>query len=253
MDAIKNLNIYNSNMAMSMQDKLFFLDIVNDFDTFVDFGCADGTLMEYMSNLTKETKFVGIDMNQDMLDLAKEKINNGVFIKDTVPKYKTQLREQIALNLSSVLHEVNSYCTNADECKFWDSVNNNGYKYIIIRDMVYNDTQTRLATDEEIRKLRNFGDPKQISDFEDIWGSIKYKKNLIHFLLKYRYKENWQREVKENYLGYSTDDIIKNINQRYKLIYRKDYVLPYLGKSVYDDFTIKINTPTHTNLIFVRN
>ena len=52
---------------------------------------------------------------------------------------------------------------------------------------------------------------KDITDgFEDVWGAIcdvRAKKvdtkRLFHFLIKYRYQENWAREVQENYLPVS--------------------------------------------------
>ena len=98
--------------------------------------------------------------------------------------------------------------------------------------------------------VENNNDFGSLDEFESIWGSIEYKKNFIHYLLKYRYKQNWDREVRENYLGYSTDDIIKLVGDEYEVIYRKDYILPFLYNKVEEDFGIKIDTPTHTNLIF---
>jgi hypothetical protein len=143
------------------------------------------------------------------------------------------------------------------------------WDYIIIRDMVYNDIETSHSRANDVIAVKNptrktpsidkymYTAPHtfldRLEEFESIWGDINIKKNLVHFLLKYRYVQNWNREVRENYLGYSTDDIINHIDSdKYELIYRKDYVLPFLQKRVYDDFGIFLDTPTHTNLIFKR-
>jgi hypothetical protein len=123
--------------------------------------------------------------------------------------------------------------------------------------MIYNGGENEQSDPMDVERIydavRKYGkDFASFKEFEEIWGNLYLKKNLMHYLLKYRYKQNWEREVKENYLGYSTDDIIKLVGDEYEVIYRKDYILPFLYNKVEEDFGIKINTPTHTNLIFKR-
>jgi hypothetical protein len=266
MDKIENIEVYNSGMAKSMEDKLFFLPIIgNEINSFTDFGCADGTLLKIISGILPECKLRGIDMDSRMLQLAEENVPNAELFLSETPINCDFYDGKSVLNLSSVLHEVNSY--SEDEEAFWNCIKNSGYSYITIRDMIYNE-----AEDEESKKY-NLGEmsseeliceqlnwkkegrlttKKMLREFEAIWGSVNLKKNLMHYLLKYRYVQNWQREVHENYLGYSTDDIIKNVGYNYRLIYRKDYILPFLYNKVNEDFGIQIDTPTHTNLIFKR-
>lgn len=45
---IANLKVYNDNMRKSLLDKAYFLSFV-DSDTFIDFGCADGSLLKHIS------------------------------------------------------------------------------------------------------------------------------------------------------------------------------------------------------------
>lgn len=248
-ETIKNLDVYNNGMAKSLQDKLFFLPIIGDrLNVFTDFGCADGTLLEAVHNALPTALLYGIDMNSEMLVLAEDKVPTAKLIQSKLP-----LGGCGALNLSSVLHEVYSYCDEDEQRDFWASVND-GWDYIIIRDMVYNDIHNASKIKDMIA-VKNSPHTciDRLKEFESIWGSINYKKNLIHYLLKYRYVQNWSREVHENYLGYSTADIIRHIDvDEYELIYRKDYVLPFLQDKVYRDFGIFLDTPTHTNLIFKR-
>ena len=90
----------------------------------------------------------------------------------------------------------------------------------------------------------------QLNEFESIWGNITNKRNLVHFLLKYRYVANWDREVRENYLGYSADRIISNVDSKYQLIFKDVYTLPFLKEQVFKDFGIVLNERTHIKLIF---
>lgn len=45
MEQINNIDVYTSGMQKSLADKLFFVDKVDDIDTVIDFGCADGSLL----------------------------------------------------------------------------------------------------------------------------------------------------------------------------------------------------------------
>jgi hypothetical protein len=267
MEQIRNLSAYNDGMAKSLDDKLFFVPIIGEeIRQFEDFGCADGTLLEAMDRLfnnpftaefpLSKIDLVGYDMSSKMLELAEDRVPNARLIKNTLP-LGTELKKNSCLNLSSVLHEVNSYCTEEEKEDFWDVVSCVDYDYITIRDMIYNGGENEQPDPMDVGRIydavRKYGkDFASFKEFEEIWGNLYLKKNLMHYLLKYRYKQNWKREVKENYLGYSTDDIIKLVGDEYEVIYRKDYILPFLYNKVEEDFGIKISTPTHTNLIFKR-
>lgn len=267
MEQIRNLSAYNDGMAKSLDDKLFFIPIIGEeIRWFEDFGCADGTLLQAMDRLfnnpftaefplTHKVDLVGYDMSSKMLELAEDKVPNAYLFNSKVPchTFIDGASKGSVLNLSSVLHEVNSYCTEEEKNDFWKGVHNGNYQYITIRDMIFNgNNKEHSAYDDESAIRGKASLYKYLKEFEEIWGDIHNKKNLVHFLLKYRYKQNWDREVRENYLGYSTDDIIKLVGNEYEAIYRKDYILPFLYNRVEEDFGIKIDTPTHTNLIFKR-
>ena len=71
-NAIADLNKYNTDMEKSMKDKIFFLDHirVDDVDAIVDFGCANGALLDVMP---KEWAKCGVDNSPDMQKICKEK------------------------------------------------------------------------------------------------------------------------------------------------------------------------------------
>ena len=75
---ISNLTSYNTNMSKSMYDKAFFVDKV-DATLFVDFGCADGALIEFMRFLMPECTCMGYDIDKEMLRLANERVSDCIF------------------------------------------------------------------------------------------------------------------------------------------------------------------------------
>lgn len=81
-------------------------------------------------------------------------------------------------------------------------------------------------------------------------GSLKSNRNLIHYLMKYRYKENWNREVRENYFPLSLEGLLSKIpTDQYEIVYFENYILPYTSKKVKEDFGIEIRDNTHIKLL----
>lgn len=71
--------------------------------------------------------------------------------------------------------------------------------------------------------------------------------------MKYRYTENWIREVKENYFPICTEDLLKMIpTDKYEVVYFSHYVLPFTYQRVKNDFGIKIKDNTHLQLLLKR-
>lgn len=54
---IANLKVYNDNMRKSLLDKAYFLSFV-DSDTFIDFGCADGSLLKHIHEMFPDKKLI---------------------------------------------------------------------------------------------------------------------------------------------------------------------------------------------------
>lgn len=252
---ISNIDTYIQGMSMGIQDKLFFTDIVN-FDVIVDFGCADGTFLEKISNINPNIKIIGYDLDSTMLEKAKNKLKKDAILTDdwnvvinSIIGYKTPL-----LNLSSVIHEVYSYSNSNTIKKFWDiQVFGGDFKYICIRDMIPSVEIERNEIShfkDDARMVRLKSDKKILDSFESKWGSINTNyRTLIHYLLKYKYTENWEREVNENYLPVSLETIKSKIPSNYKLVFEEDFILPHLKDQIKKDFGIKLTHSTHTKMI----
>lgn len=257
MEEIKDFNTYVSGMKKSYIDKLFFMDKVKDINTVVDFGCADGAMIREMYKAQPELKYIGIDNNPAMIDIANIKTD-----KDCNIDYITEFNNSISysnavLNLSSVIHEVYSYCKYDEIKEFWTNVFWRGFKYISIRDFCVSKTVNRTADMNDYTKLVRSSDEYKIgnlvNDFESIWGSLRDNRNMIHFLLKYRYKSNWDREVRENYFPITLEQLLSLIpTDKYEIVYFEDYVLPFTKDTVKHDFDIDLHDNTHVKLLLRR-
>jgi hypothetical protein len=105
---------------------------------------------------------------------------------------------------------------------------------------------------EDVEKIRKSADPVYLNSFEEKWGTIDSSyRTLVHYLLKYRFTDNWYREVKENYLPVSLETLYKKIPPNYKIIYESNFILPYLQQKVKEDFDIDIKQTTHTKMVIV--
>lgn len=83
MNNITSLETYNTEMQKALADKVFFMDVLDDTDTLIDFGCADGSLLKEVRSQKPDLQLVGIDMNKDMIDIARADIPDGKFFIDT--------------------------------------------------------------------------------------------------------------------------------------------------------------------------
>ena len=264
-----NLTYYNDCMKKSMSDKLFFIDHLpkNQDFAFVDFGCADGTMINFLTELyngeERENVYIGYDISEEMISLAKTNYHGPINFDVTFTNKWDEVISKLeslgkihwkkVLVLSSVIHEVYSYGDDKSIGEFWDHVTNSGFDYICIRDMCPYSDIDRPAYYRNIDKIIEKEDYKwQLDDFESKFGNITNHKNLVHFLLKYRWKINWTREVNENYFPIYVEDLIKNITKdsKYTIDYLERFRVPFLDKCFKEDFDIELKDFTHIKAIF---
>lgn len=250
---INNYDVYNKRMDKSFQDKMFFLDKIKDnVEAIVDFGCADGALIRHLSELTN-TKLVGYDSDYNMINIAKSKTNkDNCFFKEDFGEIIEEeiIPQESLLNISSVIHEVYSYLDSKDIEIFWNMVLDSNFKYISIRDLCASESINRPSNINDYTKLIQKAKPRFLSDFESVWGSVRENRNLVHYLLKYRFLENWDREVRENYFGLSLERLLSKISMdKYEIIYFENYILPYTANKIKEDFDIELHDNTHVKLL----
>ena len=246
---ISDLSGYLYRMQKSMIDKMFFIDkIFEPIEYIVDFGCANGELIKMLLYYFEEYRYVGYDISESMIEEARANVPEARFTADwddiSVPF------DRSLLNISSVIHEVYSYCTPEEIELFWHRVFHSGFRYVTIRDMMLSDSADRPCPAEDEKKVRtNAVYAEHLADYEREWGRIKTEKDLTHYLLKYSYTQNWEREVRENYLGLSLAELTRLIPPNYKISYKEHYTRPFTAWQINKDFGIELKTPTHIKIV----
>lgn len=249
MNQISDINTYTSRMAKSCEDKLFFMNKISDVKNIVDFGCADGTLIREMNKVMPNVRYIGYDNNLEMIRIAQSKSssNSNISFTDTFPS--NVCGKSSLLNLSSVIHEIYSYCNEDEIYEFWNNVFLSGFEYISIRDLCVSKNVNRRTDRADYLKLIEKADNKQIKEFQLIWGLLMDNRNFLHFLMKYKYVENWDREVKENYFPITLEELLKKIPYDYEIVYINTYCLLYTKSMIEKDFGISIKDNTHVKLL----
>jgi hypothetical protein len=256
---IADFDEYIEGMKLSMEDKLFFVNRL-DFDVIVDFGCANGTFLSIVKNMKPNVKLIGYDLDDTMLSKAESILGEEALLTSNwnqvvgeLSKYKRPL-----LNLSSVIHEVYSYSHSSVIKKFWEQqVFGGNFKWITIRDMIPSVEIHKgelKSFEDDVKRVKDLADPYYLKSFEERWEPIENSyRTFVHFLLKYRYIDNWQRELNENYLPVSLETVKKKIPSSYKIISEEDFVVPFIKEKVMEDFGILIKHSTHTKMIILNN
>lgn len=247
MQTVTDITGYVQKMEKSLLDKMFFMDKIFDpVDNILDFGCANGVLIRALSYLFPEYRYIGYDISEDMIDLAKNTVADAKFFSDW-NEIKAEPNKTL-LNISSTLHEVYHYGTEDSINEFWDRVFNSGFKYIAIRDMMLSDRIKLMSDEADVAKAKSLF-PEKLKEYENIWGPVNIRFNLIHYLLKYRYDKNWDREVRENYLPVTVEALLEKIPANYEIVYKEHYTLPFIKQQIKTDSGIILNDFTHFKLL----
>jgi ribosomal protein L11 methylase PrmA len=236
-------------MSKGIDDKLFFRDLIdyNDVSTVVDFGCADGALLKALWD--EKRRFVGYDISPKMIELALRNFDKpNIFYTTAFPEDNYSSTNSL-LNISSTIHEVYSY--GADIEDFWKKVFNSGFKWIAIRDMMPDQFDTDIPFDI-LSRFKHRCDSRRLNDYENIWGPIKTERDISHFLLKYRWLDNWEREVRENYFPVNINEILEKVPENYKVRFQHTFVLPFLKNWAFEELGVDITSTTHVKLILER-
>lgn len=247
---ITGLDGYNTGMKKSLLDKVFFMDKI-DVEVIVDYGCADGTLIHFLRNLFPEIVYYGFDISEEMIGEAKKK-NPEIAMCfttnfDDIMKKTKHCKKAVVL--SSIIHEAYSYGTANDISIFWNRIFNSGFDNIVIRDMMPGMSINKQSETNDVAKILRKANRQQLFDFQQLWGSIENMKSMAHFLLKYQYDDNWEREVHENYFPIYREQMLSQVPDAYDIVFHEHFVLPYLAKVVKKDFGIELKENTHIKLI----
>lgn len=247
MDEISNSKRYLERMSKPLQEKLKLAKFIPaEAKKFLDVGCADGTVTIALAEMFPQIQFVGIDINKEFIDLAKK---NADGVKN-ITFENIYLREKLVQNekfdvvmFCSVLHEFFSYgegiSTVVKALSDAHEILNRG-GILIIRDMILFDfmNSSNLWIEQIKTKIKNKIELTDlVANFEIIYGEMVSTKQVNHFLLKYLYEDNWQREAQENYVPVSFEEYERIFGLLgMKEQYRESYTIPYLMELWTRDF-----------------
>lgn len=255
-DNIPNRELYNTRMARTVVDKIFFLAHI-DADVFIDFGCGNGEVLKAISNFNSTATYIGYDISLEMIKEARTNSPKDFIythlldvVKNYVDRFKSE-GKKTCLILSSVIHEIYAYSSQEEIDAFWKFVQETPFDYVAIRDMTYSHTDRKITSLEIKQLYNNLQYNKEVRDFVKVYGPLEDGINALHYLLKYRYSDNWKRELYENYFPISYSTYFNKLSN-YRCIYEHRYVLPYIQRIVWDDFEIELQSPTHCQIIFER-
>ena len=253
MREIADYSCYNEGMKKSLLDKIFFIDKI-DSKLIVDYGCADGVLISFLSKLFPDYEYIGYDIDESMVVLANKNcdgLENCFFTTDWSEVVGRINGCNATVLLSSVIHEVYAYGTRKDVDSMWSRVFD-AFQYVVIRDMIPSISINKRSDINDVRKVMKRSDGGCLREFEQVFGSIEENKNLVHYLLKYRYTNNWDREVRENYFPLSREELLVSIPDAYDIEFHEHFVLPFIKSVVLRDYDILIKDNTHLKLVLKR-
>ena len=251
MNRISDLDIYLTRMQRSILDKMFFIDkVFEPFKYILDFGCANGELIKAMKPMFPDYGYVGYDISREMIDAARKNVTDAKFFDDW-EQIDIPFDESL-INISSTVHEVYSYCGKKDIDLFWDRVFKSGFRYVAIRDMMFSQEENTPARTELLDAIRKSSYAEWLDSFEKVWGKVEDQRQLVHFLPKYKYTQNWDREVHENYFPVFREELMKRIPDSYRIVYKDIFTLPYTSWQIRNDFGFELTEHTHIKLILER-
>lgn len=287
---------YNQEMAKSAYDKLAFVNkIYENIDLIVDFGCADGTVTRFIQLFYPGVKVIGYDLpeiieqNADVLKATGTDYSiSPEAIANIVTRYHHEGKKSL-LVMNSVHHEIFNYMAKETKLsldgkdipgydrllKFWYNI---GFDYIFIRDMnikiptsgKYVDLIPEFFMKLHKKLIDNSEFTERYISFTDVYNNEKPlnpldkedQEKMVHFLLKCRYKENWDRELHEDYTAHDCEFPIDGLflSTVFKFPYHmtdvRSYVLPYVEYINRKDFGISLRglgITTHSQCLFKRN
>lgn len=216
--------------GLTLQEKLFFVNRINlqQYDCIVDFGGADGALLNEIAPLT-DAKLVCVD-NQ-FVNKTPARID---YYTTAAEALSVVANKNYCLILSSVLHEVQMDSILVDLIA--------GAATIVIRDMYWDETIQDEKHADEIRAIKHLM-PAEYADYP-----TKTLSDCYQLLLKYEYTKNWKIETAEDYFCNHAASLIDSL-AGFNMLYHRTYVLPYKYNQVYKDFGIVMKYPTHIQAI----
>lgn len=271
-----NYDCYTQRMAQSMWDKNWWVDKIDaSIDTIIDFGCGDAELGKFIEHIfPNRFRYIGIDNDEGMRRLAEHNYPDaliGASMED-IPEDVNPDTTIIIMN--SVVHELFNYCSESEMSEILLLTKFVGARYIAIRDMCKFPI-TIFSTSLNDKALAMMKEIYHRGDESIVYLTqlMMYRPELdqdhinlmLEYVLKYRYKENWERELKERYLWdwYSCLTRIFRMGKEelgsvekapeYGIHYHDSFYIPFIYDTFKADFGMDmLQIPSHKKVLYER-
>lgn len=280
MDDIHNIDTYIKGMSATLKDKMWWLDLIpGEIDTVIDYGCAQGDLALLLPD---KYRYIGIDNSPEMLQLARHNHllhfgRRSEFYPSLIEANGKYEPSTTVLVLNSVMHEIFSYLSPAEVHALFEEMFGSGIRCVAIRDMHLPDAEAigRIGTHSNRERLN------QSFRYSNLWteymnyvlydryteGYIQEDKGrgkfegmpvyMTEFLLKYRYVENWKREMREYYLWPWLQMISQYIKADgddhgfYAVAHESEFRVSFIVDKIKEDFDIDFDLNTHRKVLLL--
>ena len=253
--APERMTAYTDAMAKGMADKLFFVPHLPPGAALLDFGCADGRLLQVLGQMRPDLLLAGLDCSPPALARAKAA---GITHLFSAPQQARPWISKVAhtrpvfLLASSVLHEVAHYGGSQGWAEFWDFANTSDLYGIAVRDFSLDADDAKAEGGEFARAVRAGLPGWQRDNFERLWGPITTQGRAVHAALKAPWVNSWDREGPENYFPIWRHDLEKAIKNHFTPVSWRPHIHPYTDTQTRSRFGVGLPCPTHISLVALR-
>lgn len=267
MDKIDDMRAYLSGMSTTLRDKCWWIDkIPAEIDTVVDYGCAQGDLAIMIDSIAPNRfSYIGVDNSEEMLALARHNFGfhhpapiKTCFFRELSEAACRCDPAKTVLVLNSVMHEIFSYLTPAEQKILFIQFFDIGFRAIAIRDMYVPSFDSPCAP-AILEKLPMIQNSRHALLWKEFYRAYPYSNVLpvaiTEFLLKYRYVSNWSRELKEVYLWpWLTTLILDGYLDAgsYRKTEDESFGIPFIQKKIREDFGFDWPYMTHRKVLLCK-
>ena len=248
---IVDRNGYLARMTGPLQDKLRpTIYFPRNTRAILDIGCADGSVTIEMAKMFPKALVRGIDLDSGFIITAQknaeaQKVENVVFEQAFIRDVLDRNDKYDVTSTSSTNHEIAHYDPDKRRALVvalsrMGSLLRDEQSVMAVRDMILHQSMqtATFMMPQVIEKIRQQTEvATQLKDFEDLFGHLRTQEQVNHFLLKYFYTQNWDRELREHYLPYTVEEYNQLLPlMDMQIIHQKYYLLPFLKNKWSQDF-----------------
>lgn len=250
------LQAYTDAMAKGMEDKLFFLPHLPAGAAILDFGCADGRMLEALAIRRPDLVMAGLDISQSALDSARARgVDVPLFASTDAASdwvHREARQRPVVLVANSVVHEVVHYGPATAWLDFWSFVQDTPFWGMALRDFSMARSDAAKPAAAFARAVRAGLPAWQRASFESLWGPIVDQGRAVHAALKAPWTQSWDREGPENYFPIFREAMHERVHALFTPVVWNPHVHAYADGDTVRRFGRHLPCATHLSFFATR-